>query len=420
MIAQGKSIAHGARAIGYATGKDRAQIVKVNGLDPDDAQENYWSHMLLFQKMKQAERCATKRITRRALRFEVSPENKYTEGWTLLDWQMLAEDFLEEMDRINRRPCKDYDRRIALKPTNLCNSQYVAVVHHDSKSGIRHLHILVNRVDMNGDTNDAHFIGERAARAANMLSWRYHWDDAETRRRENIDKIYDDCISVLSKLPQFSWADYMSRLTAMGYNVKIKKDSAGKVRGYSIRKGNSIYKSSELGHGRRLMPSKIEDTWQSLRKAKLEASSNVQSQKTNVTVKPLDKPQQQQAPAVRKPIERAPQVPKPFTATYAVDGKNYTVSIPRHLFKTLIDALPSTEQVIDDGVKHTDVIKVTALLFMGYIDAATSMSESVGGGGGPGSGWGKRDNEDDKAWIRRCVQQAHWMCKPIRGYRRGV
>ena len=52
------------------------------------------------------------------------------------------------------------------------------------------------------------------------------------------------------------------------------------------------------------------------------------------------------------------------------------------------------------------------LLFAGYIDAATSMSEPCGGGGStPSSGWGKKDDEDDWKFAHRCAQMAHAMCK---------
>ena len=42
------------------------------------------------------------------------------------------------------------------------------------------------------------------------------------------------------------------------------------MRGYAIKRGNSIYKSSELGKGRCLMPSKIEGTWAKLHHQELE------------------------------------------------------------------------------------------------------------------------------------------------------
>ena len=66
-------------------------------------------------------------------------------------------------------------------------------------------------------------------------------------------------------------------------------------------------------------------------------------------------------------------------------------------------------QLAKVNVAHTAM-----LLFVGYIDAATSMSESCGGGGGssPESGWGKKDDEDERTYARRCLQMAHSMCKP--------
>ena len=60
-----------------------------------------------------------------------------------------------------------------------------------------------------------------------------------------------------------------------------------------------------------------------------------------------------------------------------------------------------------------NISHVAMLLFVGYIDAATSMSESCGGGGGsPSSDWGKKDDEDERQYARRCLQMAHSMCKP--------
>lgn len=57
-------------------------------------------------------------------------------------------------------------RRKSAKATNLKGSQYVVALHRDSKSGIMHLHIDANRIDMRGNVNDAHYIYERAMAAA--------------------------------------------------------------------------------------------------------------------------------------------------------------------------------------------------------------------------------------------------------------
>ena len=77
----------------------------------------------------------------------------------------------------------------------------------------------------------------------------------------------------------------------------------------------------------------------------------------------------------------------------------------------------------NDTATVENVAHTAMLLFAGYIDAATSLSESCGGGGGsvPESGWGKKDDEDERAFARRCLQMAHSMCKPKsikRGYHR--
>ncbi|MBP5422516.1 MAG: hypothetical protein J6Y78_08765, partial [Paludibacteraceae bacterium] len=71
-------------------------------------------------------------------------------------------------------------------------------------------------------------------------------------------------------------------------------------------------------------------------------------------------------------------------------------------------AIVEKVQLDEVNVAHTAM-----LLFVGYIDAATSMSESCGGGGSaPESGWGKKDDEDGRTFARRCLQMAHSMCKP--------
>ena len=69
---------------------------------------------------------------------------------------------------------------------------------------------------------------------------------------------------------------------------------------------------------------------------------------------------------------------------------------------------------LDEEVKQTNLFKVAALLFAGYLDAATSMSSSCGGGGSPGSGWGKDKDEDEHNWAIRCAKMAKWLCKPIK------
>ena len=84
-------------------------------------------------------------------------------------------------------------------------------------------------------------------------------------------------------------------------------------------------------------------------------------------------------------------------------------------WRSKCDVFNNEVQVPEDNDIATteNVAHVAMLLFAGYIDAATSISESCGGGGSaPSSGWGKKDDEEDWKYAHRCAQMAHAMCKP--------
>jgi len=394
MIAQGNAISHGARAIEYSMEKDKARLVKVNGLPENIEPLAMWSRMMQHQHQCMKDRYNPKPITLNALRFEISPAKEESAGWTMKDWQDLAAEFITVLDSIDKRSGKT---DCLLKLTNIKNSQYVVSLHTDSKSGIPHLHIVANRIDNMGKTNDAHYIGERAVHAANIINEKRGWVQSTQRRNENIRQISEDCITVLKAMPKFDLATYCQMLNAKGYDIKLTKDDEGAVKGYAIRKGNSIYKSSILGKSRKLMPSKIEATW-----AGLHASDKqipIQSKNAATQTKAYDN--KEVVPQSNHPIHHY---------SISVDEEQFKVDIP-DIIKSVFDEEFGS---LDEEVKQTDVLKVTVLLFAGYLNAATSMSSSCGGGGSPGSGWGKDKDEDERNWAIRCARMAKWLCKPIR------
>ena len=65
--------------------------------------------------------------------------------------------------------------------------------------------------------------------------------------------------------------------------------------------------------------------------------------------------------------------------------------------------------------RATEMTAVATALFLGYLDQATQYAESAGGGGGPGSGWGRKKDEDDLAFGRRCFLLAKNMLTPGSG-----
>ena len=68
----------------------------------------------------------------------------------------------------------------------------------------------------------------------------------------------------------------------------------------------------------------------------------------------------------------------------------------------------------DESISRDTVLNVAMLLFMDYVDAATTVAESIGGGGGTSSDWGKEKDEDERERARRCANHAKWLCKPIK------
>ena len=396
MIAQGEAIAHGAAAIDYSMSKDKAQIVKVNDLPDNIEPLAMWSRMMQLQHYFMKDKGNRKPIERKALRFEISPTIEESKGWTMQDWLRLAEEFIAVLDSIDYRP-KNKD--VKLKNTNIKNSQYVVSLHFDSKSGIPHLHIVANRINNMGNTNDAHYIGERAAHAANILNEKYGWVQSMQRREENIKQISDDCLAALKEMPHFDWNTYCRMLRNKGYDIQLKKDSIGKVCGYTIRKGNSIYKSSLLGNSRNLMPSKIEETWRKLHQSsRAEQDSKMTSRTESTNMSSTEKSNSSMV----------------YHYSIFVDNQMYEVNIPKH-----IQDIFANEFATSDDLNISNLAKVAALLFAEYIDAATSIASSGGGGGSPGTGWGKDKDDDERNWALRCARMAKWLCKPMsRGRKR--
>ena len=213
MIAKAKVISHGANAIRYSVDKDKAEIVKINLLPDDIAPTAMWARMLALQKKFEDKLNCHHPLKRNMIRMEVSPTSEETRGWDMEDWQKLADDFIREFDAID---LSKKSKRKSAVTTNLKNSQYVVALHHDSKSGIMHLHIDANRIDMTGNVNDAHFIYERAMMAASRISQQRGWTDAQVVSQRNKDEITQDCLSVLAKLPYFDWELYVRCLNQNG------------------------------------------------------------------------------------------------------------------------------------------------------------------------------------------------------------
>ena len=92
-------------------------------------------------------------------------------------------------------------------------------------------------------------------------------------------------------------------------------------------------------------------------------------------------------------------------------------SLPAEL-RNILDDLFEGSIIGEIGENSANICAIATSLYLGYLDHATEISKSHGGGGGPGTGWGKKDDEDDLAFRRRCFGMAKMMMKPSRSQKR--
>lgn len=408
MIAKARAISHGANSMRYVVNKDKADIIKLHLLPDNVAAESLWSRMLLHQAKFWGEH--TKAIKNNMIRIEVSPTAEETKGWTNADWEKLADDFIREFDSID---LSKGTKRTKDMHTNLCHSQYVVSLHRDSKSGILHLHIDANRIDNDGNINNDHNIHIRAMAAANNNTKRRGWVQASDISMQNKQEITNACMDALRSMDRFDWSDYVERLKQSDYDVMLQKDSQDVVRGYSIKRGNSTYKSSSLGKGRNLMSSKIEATWKDLHKDILQQDKADKENQVKNTSAEL---QTANNARCRNCNEYQPQPLVHHSINW--NYRDYEIEIPSNANDILMQKMSLPKNNVFATIN--DLQQTAILLFAGYLDAATQMSESTGGGGSTPDSWGRDKDEDDLEWARRCAKMASHMCRPAikRGNRR--
>ena len=172
-------------------------------------------------------------------------------------------------------------------------------------------------------------------------------------------------------MDKFSWRQYEMELTKRGYKVHIQENDKGKVYGYSIKRGNSNYKSSVLG---------------------------IPQQTRTADLTPI-----------LLPVIKHYDIATDEYHSYHVEIPEAADNIIRQDC-SLKEAHPLAKI---EEIQHTAL-----LLFAGYLNAATSIAASSGGGGSDTGGWGRDKDEDELEWARRCARMANSMCKRRKGLHR--
>ena len=404
MIAKARCVSYGGNALRYSTKKEDAEIVKIHNLPEGLSATTLWAMMHATQQIFREKLNRHRHLEKTAIKIEVSPSEEETAGWTLEDWVKLADDFIRAFDAVD---LSGKAKRSSAKSTNLRNSQYVVMLHHDSQSGILHLHITASRLDMDGKVNDDHCIHERAMRAANQVTKDRNWVQAKTIQEANIRQIYKDCISILDQMDSsFSWERYEQNIRNLGYGIEFRRDSNDQITGYTILKGNSRYKSSILSSSRDLTPTRILDTWKDLHPGRTESQKPVSQPETPQVVAPGRTKLPQPKPEEKKPVKL---IPAKILQKITVGYRKYPVEIPETVFNFFKENADVPEDTLWTKPEH--ILQTSMLLFAGFVDGATTIADNCGGAGSSATDdWGKKKpDEDDMAFAKRCLERARQL-----------
>ena len=400
MIGKAKSISHGINDIRYISGESRHKEhpeliyhVKDNLLPCGLDAQGVWDMMKARAPMDN-----------NVIRIEISPAKEHTKDFTMQDWRQLWDDFVREFDNIEMA---DDDGQVYSHKTNLAGSIYTVWLHLESDSQIPHLHAAVCRKDNNGKTNNDHKIHIRAHDAAQEVAIKRGWTTAMDIHKANADRVAEDLMEILRAMSSWSWDDYVARVQAKGYTLMVRSDKKDAIKGYTIGKGKAVFKASELGKGRKLMASKIEQTWQKLH-----------SQSESKSVQPVGKNEAKTVPpvvlAAAKPVTQPMQHSDRTVADYSSwrDGTSrYELT---HDGRTSLFYIPDDAmQVFDDEFDYRETANwkeltdMAVALFVGLAALGTISTGSGGGGGSSNDNdWRDKKDEDEMERARRCARVA--------------
>lgn len=217
-------------------------------------------------------------------------------------------------------------------------------------------------------------------------------------------------MNLLKMMPHWSWNEYVYLLRQRGYDVRLRCDKEGVVRGYVLAKGNAKYKASELGYGRKLTAKNIENTWSSFHQGKVDARYTFQVARK---VKPSEQTtiigvKSKSEATLSKPVEK----PKPKIETYSEwqpDTTRVSVSLNDGAYDRFVPKDVSRYFEDEFDYRFVGNWKELTNLAIAYFTMLAAPEVSVSGGGGSTGNdlkWGRDPREDEMEWAHRCAQAA--------------
>ena len=395
MIARARAVAHGNAYTTYATLKRDAEFVCCENMAgdmsvtvTDDDLDNIW---MQFKYAGENYVAKGKPVTRNLIAMEVSPTKDESKGWTLDQWNWFARRFIEEMDKIEFR---DKNGKVSSKRMELTHSKWIAMLHHDAKSGIPHLHFMVSRFTVDGRINDTNLIGLKATMAANSINQSLGWKQSQKISEEHKAEIKNVLYDILRKMNRFDWDVYLRMIKEYGYSAELKRDNNGEVVGYRIKRGNSKYNASEIG--KQLTASRIEATWKQLHK---DMDAETAKQKADE-----HKARIEYAECHHFVCESVnPDTKKEhFEFDHSIGDDKEAEHFTFDVSENILNAMCSTFKALEDEFAFMleEVIETSLFVFFELMSVPGGSGYSSGGGGGENNDLPHKKKDDDDELLR--------------------
>jgi len=202
--------AHAANAISYVLDKEKARkenkpvFLAANNIELNPLTGKPYSPVEVLMDMQLLQAASKHRVANPFWRIELCPPKEECQGWTMEQWDRFCRDCVKVLDSTDYKTeaVRDKDGypvidkrtgkpkvKVSGKRTMLARSQYIATVHFDT--GKPHVHIVANRLTMDGQMQDTHKCKERAKMAADIIAERYGWVKAEERTNHRMERIHD-------------------------------------------------------------------------------------------------------------------------------------------------------------------------------------------------------------------------------------
>ena len=235
MIAKCKAIAHGKTALEYIFRETKLKNkLLIQNLCGDTA-ERIYEEMSLVNQFNS--RCRNKFLR---IEIGIAPKDEAGMNWKKL--REIASEFIQAM--------------------KLQEHQVVAVTHKDTDN--LHIHIIANRMNMNGMVYDTTFVSNKAARVAEELSRkhgltianeirvekRYQKPRANQTREASKEKLRTMAYGLLGKYTNGGvngYASFRYDLRRQGVTVEQMKNKKGSVYGLKFHFEGQTFKTSEIG-----------------------------------------------------------------------------------------------------------------------------------------------------------------------------